>query len=127
MNYFEDHAEEYRDLYIRLSYNKFYLNYRQQKALEIITQKGTVLDIGCGPGYLLKKLEKYNIPLTGCDISKNMLKIAATITRAKLYYADAALLPFKRKFDFVFCLGVLPLIWQNRFRELTKSIESVME
>lgn len=110
MNYFEEQAEQYANLYSGLTYQKFYLNYRQKKALELVTGKGTILDIGCGPGFLLKELEKFKMPLTGCDNSRKMLKIAGKNTSAKLFFADANNLPFNRKFDFVFCLGVLPYL-----------------
>lgn len=37
---------------------------------------GTVLDIGCGTGELLKRMQKYDYDLNGCDSSNEMIDIA---------------------------------------------------
>jgi len=59
---------------------------------------GTLLDIGCGPGYLAAEIvRRYpGLKVTGLDISEDMLKLAAhnlPAGRVNLLLGDAAALP----------------------------------
>ena len=69
---------------------------------------GDVLDIGCGTG-LLKEMLLGNFKFTGVDLSKDMLKIAAS--RGYRVYEGAvqeSLYEFKEnQFDFVFAMSLL--------------------
>jgi ubiquinone/menaquinone biosynthesis C-methylase UbiE len=60
--------------------------------------EGNLLDIGCGPGFLMAEiLRKYPaLSVTGLDISEDMLKLAAQnlpVGRVNLLPGDAAALP----------------------------------
>ena len=54
--------------------------FHRQVALEVtsLLSSGRVLDVGTGPGHLLIEIAKQNpdLDLTGCDLSRKMLKIA---------------------------------------------------
>ncbi len=54
--------------------------FHRQVALEITSSlsSGRVLDVGTGPGHLLVEIARQNpdLDLTGCDLSRKMLKIA---------------------------------------------------
>lgn len=43
---------------------------------KVFKQHNTVIDIGCGNGYLIPKLEEFSLSVYGLDFSKNMLKYA---------------------------------------------------
>jgi ubiquinone/menaquinone biosynthesis C-methylase UbiE len=112
MGYFNIEAKRYSRLYsITSPYHSFYVHYRQKQALSFFSGH-RVLDVGCGPGYLLEELLRYNVSLTGCDLSSEMIELAKNrLHGVKLCQADAASLPFPDKsFDFVFSLGVLPYL-----------------
>ncbi len=69
----------------------------------LLNQKTKVLDLSCGTGELLKKLEGKAI-IYGVDISEEMLKKARSklSAKSKLQKADVHALPFKDKyFDYV--------------------------
>ena len=55
--------------------------------LSVIKKKSTVLDIGCGEGQLLKKLQnKKNCNCYGIDFSPNLIKIAKKKTKNVSFY-----------------------------------------
>ncbi len=69
----------------------------------------TVLDIACGGGYLLQKLQPNNCNLFGCDIATEALRIAQReAPEAQFAVADAEKLPYQdSSFDMVYNLGSL--------------------
>ena len=64
----------------------------------------SVLDFGCGQGFLLKLLENYNYDLYGYDFSKKLVEIACQNTRASKIYNK---LPVNRKYDIIILSEVL--------------------
>ncbi|MFC1626972.1 class I SAM-dependent methyltransferase [Patescibacteria group bacterium] len=120
--YFETRAEQYSNFYDGLTWNfyhRFYVYYRLKKILSLIKfiKPARILDVGCGPGKLLKELTKFKRVklLAGCDNSVNMLKIAKKNAnkKVKFYLVDADALPFPNMdFDWVFSIGVLPYMKQ---------------
>ncbi len=48
----------------------------------------SVLDVGCGPGGLMKRIEKLGAQVYGIDISENLLRIAASRGLANLTYGS---------------------------------------
>lgn len=70
---------------------------------------GKVLEVGCGNGYLLSRLQSSYRELYGMDISGAAAKIATVhATEASTCAADARRLPFKSDcFDYLVCLEVL--------------------
>ncbi len=79
--------------------------------LERIPKKGTLLDVGCGAGFLTNRMAREGFQVTGIDLSQESLKVAerfdATKT-AKYINADACHLPFAdESFDVVTTLDFL--------------------
>ena len=68
-----------------------------------------VLDIACGGGYLLEKLQGSGACLFGCDISPQAIGIAAAqAPEARFAVSDAEKLPYPgASFDMVYNLGSL--------------------
>jgi SAM-dependent methyltransferase len=73
------------------------------------TKGGRLLDIGCGPGNLLKKAEDHGLASYGLDISVEALKIAKRNSpNSKLFLASGERLPFASDFfDYITCMGSL--------------------
>jgi len=99
------------------------LRYGEEQALKIsfilsriaVKEGSTVVDVGCGTGFLLEKLEKkasMQGQLVGVDISINMLRGAKRkLTRADVVLADAEAVPFRDCcFDAVFSVSVMQLV-----------------
>lgn len=72
---------------------------------------GSILDIGCGRGLLLKKLHERapDLALTGIDISEKLCEISKkNVPTATIIRGDAEALPFPdESFDFIFMTEVL--------------------
>lgn len=90
----------------------------------------SVLDLGCGPGFMLETFEKAHAKtVCGLDISLDMLKAAAASHRAKncfLTLGDSAFLPFKNNvFDVVFSRGSV-FFWHDKKNAL-KSVFRVLK
>ncbi len=78
--------------------------------LEVRRSK-TILDIGCGDGYLLCRVANRGLKCFGVDISENATKLAQlrlSNTDSKILCSDGEFLPFKSQlFDYVTALGSL--------------------
>jgi 2-polyprenyl-3-methyl-5-hydroxy-6-metoxy-1,4-benzoquinol methylase len=76
----------------------------------------SLLDVGCGPGLLLRSLTPQHARLAGVDASETAIELAKNVklateplsARADLFRADCTALPFDADtFDVVTCLDVL--------------------
>jgi len=69
-----------------------------------------VIDLGCGEGKLLKRLEEYSdkLKLFGVDIEPKVIKIKEFLQRSEIKIADLRQSGYPDEFfDVVFCLDVL--------------------
>jgi len=84
-----------------------------------------VLDVGCGTGHFLARLEKeFGIKGTGIDFSSNSIKLAKKREKKnlKFFITEAEELGFKNKsFDYVFCFDVLEHI-ENQNKALQEMV-----
>ncbi len=78
-----------------------------------------LLDIGCGPGWVLQAAVKNGLSTFGIDLSLEALKLAKSISPAsELILTSAGSLPFPDQyFDYITLIGVL-----EHFTEVEKSI-----
>lgn len=69
----------------------------------------SILDIGCGTGYITKKIkDSLDVEIVGCDINTNRLSIASKLFGEELVTADITELPFKdSSFDAVIALEII--------------------
>lgn len=74
-------------------------------------KKVEILDVGCGAGFLTNEFAPEGYPMTGVDLSKESLKVAAHYDKTKsvkYLEADALHLPFPdNSFDVVTCMDFL--------------------
>lgn len=91
--------------------NKIRIPWITQEIEKKIKGKATLLDIGCGGGFLTNSLAKRGHKVSGIDISEKTLEVAKKYDETKsVHYllANAYNLPFKENtFDAVFALDVL--------------------
>jgi SAM-dependent methyltransferase len=72
-----------------------------------------VLDIGCGPGWLVRNYAKGDAKIVGIDLTERAIRLTSESLNifdlsAKLLVGDAERLPFaENTFDFISCNGVL--------------------
>jgi ubiquinone/menaquinone biosynthesis C-methylase UbiE len=100
--------------YDRFSYSAFFRAERLlfMRELGRYQPSGVLLDIGCGPGHLLKAIAKRypRLSLSGLDISGDMVELARRNLNSsvKFIQADAAFIPLaEENIDFVISSGAL--------------------
>ena len=72
--------------------------------LKIMPNCSSVLDLGCGTGNFLKKIEKFVERTVGIDISENMIEIAKkNCKHSDLYVQSVLSFNFNKKFDLITC------------------------
>ena len=83
--------------------------------------QGSILDIGCGTGFLSELLEG-NFEYTGIDVSANMLEYSAKRGYQTIHKPIETALPKidTQSYDFVFCLGALLFV-----EDAQKAIEHI--
>lgn len=108
-----------RNKWIRL--NRYYYNDLLRLLRYSIPEKSSVIEIGCGSGYLLNKLKPSKG--MGIDISTEMIGVAKTnCPELEFYVMDAENISLENTFDYVVIsdtLGYLEDI-QRSFKELKK-------
>ena len=101
--------------------------------LNKIYQKTSILDIGFGNGYLLKKhIKKNNSNFFGIDISQDMVSIATkrnknAIRQGKLQLIKASVdeIPFEKTFGYIYTINTV-YFWQdlkNGLQEIYNKLE----
>lgn len=88
-------------------YNKEWVKFSETMAdnvLKIASCCNSVLDLGCGTGNFLKKLEKHFERTVGIDISENMINIARKNCKNTEFYIESVTnFNLKEKFDLITC------------------------
>ncbi len=64
----------------------------------------TILDVGCGTGSHLERLEKFGFECMGIDLNQDMLDVARQKVKAQLFQADMRSFWLEKKFDAVICM-----------------------
>lgn len=104
-----------------------YLN----KTINIITdslnKNSKVIDIGCGNGYLTKKITKKFKNVVGVDQSKSAIKFAKKNYKGKIKFINSDLenLNLKKKFDIIFLIEVIEHVYSPD--NLIKKIKKFMK
>lgn len=124
---FNKYAESYQEKYMDVSLYAEVLDL----FLELIQKKNAeVLDIGCGPGNIIKYLldKKPGLKITGIDISENMLHLAQVNNpNAKFKLMDCRRLEkLDQKFDAVICSFSLPYLSKKEAFNLIKDIAHLL-
>ena len=68
-------------------------------------QPGTILELGCGAGFLLGYLKSTHIEFSynGMEILDNLAQIASEVSGVKIYNQDYAAASINEKFDYLIC------------------------
>lgn len=109
----QQHYDKYSIWYDKQREDGFYplINEMEVDAIKSYVKNKKVLEVGCGTGIILEKVQKYNPKeLKAVDFSSQMVNIAKK-KGFNVTTADATNLPFKGKsFDLVYSFKVLPHI-----------------
>lgn len=119
--YFERVAERLGSAYLRYSFTK---GTSQEVAFLVdlldLPAEARILDVGCGPGRHAVELARHGYAVTGVDISRRFLDVAADKAReagvaAAFFQVDARQMPFEDEFDAVIslCQGGFGLMGQD--------------
>lgn len=91
-----------------------------------------VLDVGCGPGRHAVEFAKAGLAVTGVDVSRRFLELAAAQARAagvaaSFFEVDARQMPFENEFDAVvsICQGAFGLMGGDDSLVLKRMAESL--
>ncbi|MFN2490731.1 MAG: methyltransferase domain-containing protein [Actinomycetota bacterium] len=105
--YFTDVAEHLGRAYLRYGFTKG-TGQEVSFLLEVLSlpRGARMLDVGCGPGRHAVELARAGIAVTGVDVSRRFLDIAAEAARAaavsaSFFEVDARQMPFDDEFDAV--------------------------
>ncbi len=92
--------------------------------IKIFLKPKNCLDIGCGPGYLVKYLRKLGIDAYGLEISKHAVELVDDEVKPFIKQGDIAKVPFKdNDFDLVVSYDLLEhLDQQEIYKGVTESI-----
>jgi len=94
------------------------------------TQKGSnILDLMCGPGYLLSKIKELrpDLKLKGVDINEEFIGYAQEkYDGIKFEVADVLKWKTKEKYDLILCTGGLHHLPYEKQEELVKEIRSLL-
>jgi SAM-dependent methyltransferase len=130
--YFREVAELLGSAYLRYSFTKG----TQQEVeflLELLQLEAgaRVLDVGCGPGRHAVAFAKAGMQVTGVDVSRKFLDIAAESARkagvgASFFQVDARQMPFDDEFDAVIsiCQGAFGLMGDDDALVMRRMMES---
>lgn len=94
MHEYQDMAIYYDLFYSKKSYEKE-INF----LIELLKNRKTILDVGCGTGIHMHLLETKGYLVDGMDLSPKMLDIARTRTKGKLYQGNLLDLQINKKYD----------------------------
>lgn len=91
-----DMAKYYDLFYANKSYDK-----ETQFLKDIIDNRKTILDVGCGTGIHMKLLEEQGYCVDGLDLSKDMLEIAKLRTHGHVYLGNLLDYSLANKYDVI--------------------------
>ncbi len=129
--YFNTVAEKYFQEYHKDSPAGYAIRVRKKRVLELIDRSGgKVLDVGCGPGIMVKELLDFGYKFWGVDATPNMIeecnKNFENWSGVHFSIGDATDLKFPDKsFDLVICMGVIDRIekYELAIREMMRVIK----
>jgi SAM-dependent methyltransferase len=130
--FFKDVGNTLGEAYLRYSFTKG-TEQEIEFLLELIDPPAgaRVLDVGCGPGRHSVALAKAGLAVTGVDVSRRFLEIAAARAReagvgAAFFDVDARQMPFEDEFDVVIsiCQGGFGLMGKDDALVLRRMAEA---
>lgn len=131
--YFADIAERLGRSYLRYSFTKG-TDQEIGFLLELLRLRpgSRVLDVGCGPGRHTVRLAQSGLAVTGVDVSRRFLELAAEDARAAgvkpaLFEVDARQMPFDAEFNAVIslCQGGFGLMGADDSLVLRRMMEAL--
>ncbi len=76
-------------------------------ALNLIKSNSSILEIGCGRGYFLKKLEKKNVISLGLELNQDAIKNKVCNSEIKNQLLEQFVIGIEKKFDYIIAFQLL--------------------
>ena len=106
-------------------YDLFYKDKDYNKEINFITDlindRKTILDVGCGTGIHMHLLESIGYEVDGIDLSKDMLEIADSRVNGKVYQSNLLYYKINKKYDVIISMFAV-FNHLNSYEELEKGI-----
>lgn len=124
-NRYSSYAKQFSDLFDNDKTDEVFI----YKFLKLVKKSGKVLDIGCGSGKDLRKIQERGFQTCGIDTSEKMLSIARKKSpNTKFFKMDAIYLDFPNSyFDGALSLYVLDHFPTDMFKKTIKEIYRVLK
>ena len=110
----DEYDQEYFQMEWRMAGNEYTLENRRKiedqhpSIIKEGFQPKKVLDVGCGPGFLMKFLHEINVNVFGIDASSDVLDMAPSDVKERIKIGSITSIPEEDKsFDLVICREVL--------------------
>ena len=89
-----------------------------------LTNKSSILDIGCGKGFLLYEIKKIlkEISIEGIDISKYAINNSKREIKKNLKISDASTFKFRKKYDLIISINTLHNLEIDKLTHVIKKI-----
>ncbi len=114
---------EYKDM--AKYYDLFYSNKSYEQEIDflinLIKDRKTIIDVGCGTGIHMHLLEERGYQVDGLDLSDNMLDIAKTRTKGKLFQGDLLNYEIDKKYGVIISMFAV-FNHLNNYEEFEKGI-----
>jgi len=94
-----------------------------KKIMEL--QPESVLELGCGRGYMLKRLEAHGVPCKGVDVSDHCLVTRATDAVLKFDFLDTPWPAQDGEFDLCLSIEALEYVPENKLQDVIDEIKRV--
>lgn len=126
-DYFKGKKGEYKVAQVGNVFGKYWysaVNVYRALMIKWNLNPTSVLDVGCGVGYLVKHLRRLGVDAHGVEVSEDALRLADPEVRPFLHYGDVTRLPYEdNSFDAVVSFDVLEHIDASR---LHKAVEETV-
>jgi SAM-dependent methyltransferase len=100
----------------------------QHAVKELCKQESTILDIGCGPGMYLQLFRNKKYTLFATDLNSTMIEASKKIVpEANFFCGNFLDLTFPRRFNFIYCIGMLVYIPRTSIKHFIHKLYSSLE
>lgn len=124
--FFDEISQNYHQRYTDKDKRSLFFNERLNFSLKEEDLKGkSIIDIGAGNGMIYHKTKHLNVNYYACDISEKMMRNGGIPKKMRyLIKKDFPEELYKKKYDYIFVLGLTAYLSREEFQNYIKIIEN---